>query len=1019
MRFRNPFAFRPLPVTTICIVIYLALIIPLLVVHHTVPPPIASDDGNLTEAWSDLQHLTDGFHPYNSHRNDEVRSWLFEKIKTYTTRSQSSNDTESNQASISVFSDNRSNVSFVSNRTGGSTGMSVYFEGTNLIVYIRGSQDDSREWWLTEDPPKGKGGVLVNAHYDSVSTGFGATDDGIGVVTVLQLIKHFTQHQPYKGLVALLNNGEEDYLNGARAFAKHPMSKFPHSFLNLEGAGAGGRATLFRSTDTEVTKFYESSNNPFGNVVSADAFKTGVIRSETDYSFFNGFLGMRGLDVAFYEPRSRYHTEEDDTRHTSRASLNHMMRNSFATVQSMVSDKSSDFEGTSHGEQKDFAGQGSDAVWFDLFGNAFIVFKLKTLFAVSVTLLVIGPLAVIGTCAILYRIDKLYLFSNSKRSRWSENSEPVGLKGLRGLTRWPISFVLASAAIVGLVFVIFILNPYIVYSSPYAVWSMVVSAWFVVAYICMSIADYIRPTALQRVYTLLWMLLANWIVLILATISEQQQQIASGYVFAFNFCCMFLATFVSITELFRLPKRSDYADDHIGPQAQQTNPESESLSNPQPHQAPEEEQPIQAAEEGENDAEEANERTSLLHGAGRTTFKRYSSPHQRGDDVTTQEPSVEEIKQRRKVYGFEQGWSADLPSSLWLLEFLLIAAFPVVVFGQVGLLFTSATSQTLADGNNPFSLYLAIVILTVLLLAPLAPFLHRFAYEFPFFLFLIFLGTFLYSIFAFPFSPANRLKLYFIQHVDLDNAVNTVSLSGVSKGPYLINAVNSLPSTNGQVPVCRPSGIRFKLKECSWPGLAPHVVPDSGIGYKDWISFNATRISSNYTTILRHQSPSLSPSKKTKTPKRVHGLFSVSAHDSRACKILFNQPIRDFHVRNSGPSDSRFPRVTASGGSNELRLWSREWNRTWYVDVWWNEDDANRDSIWLKSQRKVHMQDGREVSANAETGRFDGRVICLWSDANQLGVIPALDEVKRFAPAWTTVTKAADGLVEGSKEFVV
>lgn len=108
------------------------------------------------------------------------------------------------------------------------------------------------------------------------------------------------------------------------------------SFLNLEGAGAGGRATLFRSTDAEVTKYYKKAKRPFGTIVSGDGFKAGLIRykirshkhrsginepvphlcrSATDYSVFVENLGMRGLDVAFYQPRSRYHTTEDDARH--------------------------------------------------------------------------------------------------------------------------------------------------------------------------------------------------------------------------------------------------------------------------------------------------------------------------------------------------------------------------------------------------------------------------------------------------------------------------------------------------------------------------------------------------------------------------------------------------------------------------------------------------------------------------------------------------------------------------------
>jgi Zn-dependent M28 family amino/carboxypeptidase len=174
------------------------------------------------------------------------------------------------------------------------------------MVYIRGSEDEEGDWWneksLETMKTHGKGGVLVNAHYDSVSTGFGATDDGVGVVTVLQLIRYFTTpgNSPKKGVVALLNNGEEDFLNGARAYVVHPLSQFAHTFLNLEGAGAGGRATLFRTTDTEVTRAYRKSSNPYGSVVSGDGFKQGFVRSQTDYVIFEDKLGLRGLDVAFW-----------------------------------------------------------------------------------------------------------------------------------------------------------------------------------------------------------------------------------------------------------------------------------------------------------------------------------------------------------------------------------------------------------------------------------------------------------------------------------------------------------------------------------------------------------------------------------------------------------------------------------------------------------------------------------------------------------------------------------------------
>ncbi len=82
----------------------------------------------------------------------------------------------------------------------------------------------------------------------------------------------------------------------------------------------------------------------------------------------------------------------------------------------------------------------------------------------------------------------------------------------------------------------------------------------------------------------------------------------------------------------------------------------------------------------------------------------------------------------------------------------------------------------------------------------------------------------------------------------------------------------------------------------------------------------------------------------------------------------------------------------AENGSRELRLWSRTWDRTWAVDVSWSEEEGEG---------------------------LNGTVVCLWSDANQIGTIPALDEARRFAPGWVGVSKLQDGLVEGGKRFVI
>ena len=51
----------------------------------------------------------------------------------------------------------------------------AYFESKNILVKVDGSDPEFLQ----------SGGVLFSAHLDSVSTSVGATDDGMGVVTLL------------------------------------------------------------------------------------------------------------------------------------------------------------------------------------------------------------------------------------------------------------------------------------------------------------------------------------------------------------------------------------------------------------------------------------------------------------------------------------------------------------------------------------------------------------------------------------------------------------------------------------------------------------------------------------------------------------------------------------------------------------------------------------------------------------------------------------------------------------------
>ncbi|KIX94908.1 uncharacterized protein Z520_09218 [Fonsecaea multimorphosa CBS 102226] len=962
-RLSNPFAFTRWPVTVITSAVYLVIIVALLIVHTTVPSPPASPTPirglNLTEAWLDLQLLTASYRPYNSRRNDQVHEWLLERINSIA---------KENDASPYIFEDNTSNLTFSSGGVVSGPGVSVYFEGTNLIVYIPGKEDDETKWWLDSDgKPSSRNAVLVNAHYDSVSTGFGSTDDGVGVVCVLQLLRYFTtpKSKPKNGVVLLLNNGEEDFLNGANVFSQHPMSMIVSSFLNLEGAGAGGRAALFRSTDDAVTKAYAHSKYPFGSSTSADGFNRGLVRSQTDYVVFNGKLGYRGLDVAFIGPRARYHTDQDDSRHTGKGSLWHMLSAAVATTEALTSASLTT-------NLDPLNNPGSPSLWFDVFGRTFAVLKAHTFFALSVTLLVVGPVILLLTVALLYRVDKFYLFSGSRPLHHANGDEKIKLYGWRGFFRFPLILLVACAVPIALAYLIFKENQYIAHSSEWAVWAMMISSFVFVAWFFCRAADYTRPSSLTRVYGFSWMWGAWWVLLVVATVSEEHLHLVGLYFVLVYAALVWLATWLAYLELFSLPRKSVYCQGFIG----EDDPSHQNAALGAQHE--------EVEDHADSNDDEPTERSSLLR---------------RGYRQEREEPDPDRKGSEDKADAVEEpNWSKSQWSWLWLLQMLVLIPINVVVVGQIGLLLTEGLHQTGQDGSSMFLLYIMVAACTILLFSPLVPILHRFTWQIPVFLLLVCIGTMVYNLTAFPFSMDNRLKLFFQQQVDLEGGNNTVFLTGAS--PYTRHAVDFIPSSAGQDIICTPASpsVSGNMQTCSWAGIPPTVAHSSSISvpprkqYDSWLTFNLTRL--NYSD------------------SEYKARFVLFGKNTRACKLVFETAnITSFHVAGQAPRDTRFPPVP-DGGSQEIRLWSRTWARAWTVDVNWDIPAAS-------SKRSSDPEDPNAHTISIANSTLSGRVVCLWSDVNMNGVIPAFDEVMHYVPAWAAISKRADGLVEGYKRFQI
>ncbi|KAJ1329093.1 M28 family peptidase [Microdochium nivale] len=968
----NPIGFRPFQVSFWTTVVYIAILVPLIFVHETVPTPpadtVAYAGLDLTKAWSDLLTLTRAYHPYNSRENDKLHDWLLLELEAIQKKNGAA------KSDFVIFDDNISNVTAYQRTAGSTTGTATYFEGTNIVVYIRGKDDPEGQWW---DPAKavvvkniGKGGVLINAHYDSVSTGFGATDDGMGCATVLSMVDYFSrsENQPQRGIVALLNNNEEDWLWGAQAFGYHPTMPFCHTFLNLEGAGAGGRATIFRTTDAQVTSAYKSVRHPFGTVISSDAFGLGVIRSGTDFSIFVDSYGLRGLDMAFYRPRARYHTNQDDAKHASRASLWHMMSNALDTMKALSGDTGETFIGErADGDtSKVDNGQGTTGVWFDIFGRAFAVFDLKSFFAWSLTLLIAGPLILLITTYIIARSDKYYFFSSRILAYEGSVPDPIQLGGRKGIIRFPFALIVSSALTVGAAYLLAKINPLVVYSNEYTVWAMMLSLFFFAFWTIMAGANFARPSALSRGYAIIWIYAISWLLLVMNTVLEDRYAIAGGYLFVFLNSAAFLAVLLALLEQYGLPTKLMWAlqshpDHHV----------SDDHLNSVPHR----DGPSSGAE-GHNNNEESSEATETtpLFGANN---KNNNSHHQttfgggyRQRDVAAAHGG-EHTPNGKEPYEHEQSWSTDLPSWLWFLQFLLLGPFLLIIIGQSALLIVSSVSQTGVDGSSTLVPYLMAAFFSILLVLPVTPFVHRISHHVPLFLLMVFAATLIYNLVVFPFTEDSRAKIYFQQNLNLDTGFTDVIYSGVRE--YVDLVIDELPSAMGKKRNCTSSS-RSGLTACAYDGsvVLPNVVPGTSANKQDfagWITFNITRASGDS-----------------------RARFAVDAQETKSCLMTFDKRLSGFHIHGANKPDERFGAVPEDGIS-AIGLYRRDWATPWEVDVRWDSD------------------------SDENTTGMDGHIDCYWADVNTPGTIPAYDEGLQYAPTWAALTKFGKGLVVGSKAF--
>lgn len=259
----------------------------------------------------------------------------------------------------------------VQTATGRSRSGRTFGRVQNVVVRLRGAAGHEG------------GAVLLDAHYDSVPSGPGASDDGAGVAVLLETLRALKASPPLgRDVIALFSDGEERGLLGADAFAQfHPWAKDVAVVLNFEARGTRGPALMFETGPGNrwlIDQFAAAEPYPAAASYSYEVYRR--LPNDTDFTVFRHH-GLGGLNFAFIDGAVAYHTAMDSLQHFNRGSLQQLGSDALAMVRVF---------GNARKLVPNTGGRGADAVYFDPLGWSFVWYSAAWVLPLLVVLLLAG-----------------------------------------------------------------------------------------------------------------------------------------------------------------------------------------------------------------------------------------------------------------------------------------------------------------------------------------------------------------------------------------------------------------------------------------------------------------------------------------------------------------------------------------------------------------------------------------------------------------------------------------------------
>lgn len=152
--------------------------------------------------------------------------------------------------------------------------------------------------------------IYVVSHYDSAPNSYGAGDDGIAVIAMMESIRALrADHKAFKNdIVFLFTDAEEAGLLGAAASMRDSSIKKDMAIaFNYDGTAVRGASMLLEASPSvrPLLEHYRNLPHPFGTSLSAEGKKRAP--GHLDFELFKE-AGIPGFSQVLPEGRSHYHS---------------------------------------------------------------------------------------------------------------------------------------------------------------------------------------------------------------------------------------------------------------------------------------------------------------------------------------------------------------------------------------------------------------------------------------------------------------------------------------------------------------------------------------------------------------------------------------------------------------------------------------------------------------------------------------------------------------------------------------